>query len=150
MKVLTYRSIDTVMMTSTHRVANRLVAAVRPRTRKFGGQARFTVIDYIGNHRTFLIEPRTLSDLGVGDSEIARTLQLLRMGSAELPPGCDVTYDLKTIEILEGILRLPGAETLKSYYEDFRERRVAFVPRHSKRSTMATNRERLGPVTDLG
>jgi superfamily II DNA or RNA helicase/HKD family nuclease/diadenosine tetraphosphate (Ap4A) HIT family hydrolase len=91
--------------------------------RRAEGKNHLTVIDYIGNHRTFLIKPRTLFALGAADVEIARALQLLRAGTTDLPPGCEVTYDLEAIDILEGLLRLPKqGEALRLYYEDFRER----------------------------
>jgi superfamily II DNA or RNA helicase/diadenosine tetraphosphate (Ap4A) HIT family hydrolase len=85
------------------------------------GKERLTVIDYIGNHRTFLIKPRTLFELGSADIEIARALQLLRAGTVGLPPGCEVTYELEAVDILKGLLRLKG-DALTAYYEDFRER----------------------------
>jgi superfamily II DNA or RNA helicase/diadenosine tetraphosphate (Ap4A) HIT family hydrolase len=91
--------------------------------RRAEGKDHLTVIDYIGNHRTFLIKPRTLFELGAGDVEVARVLQLIRASGVELPPGCEVTYDLEAVDILQGLLRLPkGDEALRLYYEDFRER----------------------------
>ncbi len=53
-------AIDTVMMLRPTESTSRLAAAVRPRPAQGGGQGRLTVIDYIGNHRTFLLKPRTL------------------------------------------------------------------------------------------
>lgn len=85
------------------------------------GKDHLTVIDYIGNHRTFLIKPRTLFELGSADVEIARALQLLQTASFELPPGCEVIYDLEAVDILKGLLRLRD-DALKAYYTDFRER----------------------------
>ena len=91
--------------------------------RRSEGKERLTVIDYIGNHRTFLIKPRTLFELGSADVEVARALQLLQAGTADLPPGCEVTYDLEAVDILKGLLRLPGrGVALRAYYEDFHER----------------------------
>ena len=82
-----------------------------------------TVIDYIGNHRTFLLKPQTLFQLAPGDSAIDRALNQALAGEADLPPGCEVTYDLRAVNIIRGLLRLPkGEEALKTYYEDFRER----------------------------
>lgn len=86
---------------------------------------RLKVIDYIGNHRTFLLKPQALFQLGSGQSEIAYALRLLDEGNiAELlPPGCSVTYDLEAKEILRSLLA-PTAprEALESYYREFRER----------------------------
>lgn len=91
--------------------------------RRADGKSHVTVVDYIGNHRTFLLKPQTLFGLGADHREIARTLEQLEAGTAELPPGCEVAYDLRVIDILRSLLRLPRDEqALRSYYEDFRER----------------------------
>ena len=91
--------------------------------RKASVDKRLIVIDYIGNHRTFLLKPRTLFDLPAGDSAVQHLLEQLRAGTAELPSGCEVTYDLEAIEILRSLLRTDRspAEALRTYIEDFRE-----------------------------
>jgi superfamily II DNA or RNA helicase/diadenosine tetraphosphate (Ap4A) HIT family hydrolase len=84
---------------------------------------RLTVIDYIGNHRAFLIKPRTLLQLGAGDAEVRYALDSLDAGMFELPPGCSVTYELEAKDMLRALLRIPArGEALRSYYLDFRER----------------------------
>ena len=82
-----------------------------------------TVIDYIGNHRAFLLKPQALFGLQPGDREIWNLLERIDAGTAELPPGCEVTYDLEVKDILRSLLRQGGsaAETLKRRYEDFLE-----------------------------
>ncbi len=91
--------------------------------RKIAGKDSLTVIDYIGNHRSFLLKPQTLFDLGTGDSHIERVLNLLDRGLAELPPGCEVTYELEAVDIIRQLLRKPRDEdVLRFAYEDFRER----------------------------
>ncbi len=91
--------------------------------RKSDAKSHLTVIDYIGNHRTFLLKPQTLFNLGAGDAEIARQLERLDRGEVELPPGCEVTYELEAVEILKSLLRLnSGEEAIRLFYEDFRER----------------------------
>jgi superfamily II DNA or RNA helicase/diadenosine tetraphosphate (Ap4A) HIT family hydrolase len=81
------------------------------------------VIDYIGNHRVFLLKPQTLFGLPSGDREIFNLLERLRNGSEELPPGCEVTYDLEAVEILKSLLRRTAgqADALDRYYQDFKE-----------------------------
>jgi superfamily II DNA or RNA helicase/HKD family nuclease len=84
---------------------------------------KLRVVDYIGNHRSFLTKPRTLLQLGAGDAEISYALEALEAGSLDLPPGCSVTYDLEAKEILRALLRSPAAgDRLRAYYIDFRER----------------------------
>ena len=91
--------------------------------RKAESKTHLNVIDYIGNHRTFLLKPQTLFQLAPGDAAIDRTLNQVLAGEADLPPGCEVTYDLQAVDIIRGLLRLPkDGEALRTYYEDFRER----------------------------
>ncbi|MGH9390905.1 MAG: DEAD/DEAH box helicase, partial [Vicinamibacteria bacterium] len=91
--------------------------------RKAEGKEHLVVIDYIGNHRTFLLKAQTLFDLPAGDQHIRQQLDLLRRGEAELPQGCEVTYELEAIDILRSLLRAPkDDEAIRFYYQDFRER----------------------------
>ena len=91
--------------------------------RKAEGKERLRVVDYIGNHRSFLLKPQTLFDLSGGDGEIRDALDRYQRGDLDLPPGCEVTYELEAIKLLRGLLRLSkGVEEVRSYYMDFRER----------------------------
>ncbi len=87
------------------------------------GKNHLTVIDYIGNHRIFLIKAQALLTIDGGDSVTRQRLELVQLGEADLPPGCEVTYELEAMDILKSLLRSPGAdETLQYHYEDFKER----------------------------
>ena len=102
---------------------------------------RLKVIDYIGNHRTFLLKPQTLFNLPAGDQNVQNLLEKIQAGTAELPPGCHVTYDLKSIEILKGLLRVSTSptEALKAYVQDF-------VALHGVRPTaLETHRDGYSP-----
>ncbi len=86
-------------------------------------QKVLTVIDYIGNHRVFLLKPQTLLDLPSGDAHLERALNALQEDNLELPPGCEITYELKAIEILRGLLRRPSSKEVMTYFlKDFQER----------------------------
>ena len=89
--------------------------------RKASSTKRLVVIDYIGNHRTFLLKPQTLFNLMAGDQHIQNLLEQLQAGTAELPAGCSVTYDLAAIDIIRNLLRVgrPSSETLRTYVQDF-------------------------------
>ncbi|MEI6667553.1 MAG: DUF3427 domain-containing protein [Acidobacteriota bacterium] len=89
--------------------------------RKAENKERLTVIDYIGNHRAFLLGTQTLLGLGTARSEVLHALEQLKAGEFELPPGCEVTYDLATIDILMALTRASGGDALKEHYEEFRE-----------------------------
>jgi superfamily II DNA or RNA helicase/HKD family nuclease/diadenosine tetraphosphate (Ap4A) HIT family hydrolase len=86
------------------------------------GKERLCVIDYIGNHRMFLTKVCALLRLPGNDYEIERALNLLREGALELPEGCEVTYDLEVVETIRSLLRSRGSDSLRAFYEDFRER----------------------------
>jgi superfamily II DNA or RNA helicase/diadenosine tetraphosphate (Ap4A) HIT family hydrolase len=86
------------------------------------GKERLTVVDYIGNHRAFLLKPQTLFNLGPGRHEVANLLDMYEKKTLELPPGCEVTYELKALELLRRLLPPPGQrDALQRYYEDFVE-----------------------------
>lgn len=85
------------------------------------------VIDYIGNHRIFRVKPQALLEvffgLGPGDGPIRSTVERIARGQAELPAGCEITYELETVDILNELFPLrTGPDAVAAYYTDFRER----------------------------
>lgn len=89
------------------------------------GNKRLKVIDYIGNHRSFLLKARTLLDLSAGgDRALHAALEKAQAGELELPLGCEVTYELEALNIMRARLRIPAdpADALREYCVDFRER----------------------------
>ncbi len=113
------------------------------------GKTHLNVIDYIGNHRTFLLQAQVLFDLGSGDAEIAQALRSLEEGKPELPPGCEVTYDLEAVDILKvfsGPPRpMPSRPTTRTSGRD-----GAFAPRRARPSTKAISLDRSARLTDPG
>jgi superfamily II DNA or RNA helicase/diadenosine tetraphosphate (Ap4A) HIT family hydrolase/HKD family nuclease len=95
--------------------------------RKVEGKDHLVVIDYIGNHRTFLVKLQTLflelaGLMRGGDTELRVAIDQLQNGELTLPEGCEVTYDLEVIDILKGMLRTAKAEALTLWLSDFRTR----------------------------
>lgn len=81
------------------------------------------VIDYIGNHRSFLTKVATLLQAGAGDRSISAKLETVQSGEFQLPKGCEITYELKVIDILRNLLRpKDGAAELEAFYIEFRDR----------------------------
>ena len=115
--------VDTVMMLRPTESGTIWMQQLGRGLRRADGKPHLAVIDYIGNHRSFLLKPRTLLQLGPGDATLAAALRLARSGELELPPGCSVTYELGAIDLLASLLRVAdGDAALRAYYEDFRER----------------------------
>lgn len=116
-------AIDTVMMLRPTESRILWLQQFGRGLRNAAGKPYLTVIDYIGNHRAFLIKPRALFGLGDGFRDVALMLERVLNGTAELPPGCEVTYDLAAIDILRSLLPIgPAADLIKEFYLDFRER----------------------------
>ncbi len=80
------------------------------------GKHRLTVLDLIGNHRSFLDRPRLLLGLfGEREPDPARALELLREGVASLPVGCTIEVDLTTVELLESLRSRARRNPLQAY-----------------------------------
>ena len=84
---------------------------------------KLTVIDYIGNHRSFMLKPQALFNLPPGDREVLNLFERLDAGTAELPPGCEVTYELEVKDIFRSLLSRSDSavELLKRRYQDFQD-----------------------------
>jgi len=117
-------TIDTVMMLRPTESSVLWMQQIGRGLRKTAGKAYLTIIDYIGNHRSFLTKPKALLQLGASPQEMRSALKKLRDGAMVLPEGCSITYDLEALDILESLVpRAAGsADILQVYYEDFRAR----------------------------
>ncbi len=87
------------------------------------GKTELRVVDFIGNHRSFLMRPRTLLSLGSGNvPSNQKLLEAVRSGAFELPPGCSVEYELSLVELFEELAKLRGKsvveEYCRAYFED--------------------------------
>ena len=58
------------------------------------------MIDFVGNHHSFLSKLRTLLSLGARTPRNKDVLDALCSRDFELPPGCSVNFELEAIEIL--------------------------------------------------
>jgi superfamily II DNA or RNA helicase/diadenosine tetraphosphate (Ap4A) HIT family hydrolase/HKD family nuclease len=93
--------------------------------RRTDGKDALTVIDFIGNHRSFLIKPRTLLGLGAGRRQpgTSKVLQAMRTGDFGLPPGCSAVFDVQLVEVLGAIARVGARSGLEEYCLSFADER---------------------------
>ncbi len=92
--------------------------------RRAEGKSHVNVIDYIGNHRTFL-QPAMILLASGGDrpGELLMALEQLEIGEFDLPAGCSVTYELKALNILKALAKPTiGSDAITTWYRSFRER----------------------------
>ncbi|MFN5915211.1 MAG: DEAD/DEAH box helicase, partial [Planctomycetota bacterium] len=155
-------SIDTVLMLRPTESSIVWLQQIGRGLRKSPDKQRLKVVDYIGNHRTFLVKLRSMLQpllrVGESDSELRRGLQLLQRGDAQLPNGCSVTYELETIKLIEQVLR-PASRTdaMSAFYRDFEERhgqrptaREAYHAAYNPRALRSTHGSWFGYVDSMG
>ena len=86
------------------------------------GKEALAVIDFIGNHRSFLLKPRTL--LSLGRREAPTTLQVLAALESKdfnLPDGCSVDYDLTVVEMLRTLSQTSARDAIEEYCRAYME-----------------------------
>ena len=80
------------------------------------GKDNLTVIDFIGNHRSFLLKPRTLLSLGARTvPSTAGVLAAMETGEFELPSGCSVSYELTLVDMFRSLVRFSSRDQLEEY-----------------------------------
>jgi len=95
--------------------------------RKAPNKSVLKVIDYIGNHRSFLMKLRSIAALANRNASslgaLRSVLDEIVSEKLDLAEGCSVTYELESIEILESLLKPARPEAaLEAFYRDFVER----------------------------
>ncbi|OBJ70974.1 DUF3427 domain-containing protein [Mycobacterium sp. 1274756.6] len=84
------------------------------------GKDALTVIDFIGNHRSFLLKPRTLLTFGRREAPTTlQVLQALEAGEFDLPDGCSVDYDLTVVEMLRALSRTTAGDAVEDYCRSY-------------------------------
>jgi hypothetical protein len=92
--------------------------------RRSDGKHALMAIDFIGNHRSFLIKPRTLLALGTGrKASTTKVLQAMRTGDFGLPPGCSASYDVGLVNILRRLTRAGARSALEDYCRSYADER---------------------------
>ncbi|MCP3993476.1 MAG: DUF3427 domain-containing protein [bacterium] len=79
-----------------------------------------TIVDFIGNHRSFMIKPQALIALIGQDLAPAAALDAVRRQELELPPGCSVNIETDAIDMLEKICRISKDDALVFEYQSLR------------------------------
>jgi superfamily II DNA or RNA helicase/HKD family nuclease/diadenosine tetraphosphate (Ap4A) HIT family hydrolase len=120
-------NIDTVMMLRPTESTVIWMQQFGRGLRKAPDKPYLKVIDYIGNHRSFLMKLRSVAALAERDTNsigaLRNLLDEIRRQELDLPEGCSVTYELESIAILESLLRPARPEAaLEAFYRDFLER----------------------------
>ncbi len=96
-------SIDTVMMLRPTESKILFLQQLGRGLRRSDGKSHLVVLDFIGNHQSFLQKPQALVGVGATYKALAAFARKAEQGRLVLPDGCYVNYDLKIIEFLKSL-----------------------------------------------
>jgi superfamily II DNA or RNA helicase/HKD family nuclease len=114
--------IDTVLMLRPTESRILWLQQIGRGLRKVEGKV-LTVIDYIGNHRSFMLKAMALGGLMSDAPDERVMLDVIADGALELPPGCEVTYETEAIDMLRRLVpqASSGEVLLEARYRSFQE-----------------------------
>lgn len=122
-------SIDTILMLRPTESAIIWLQQFGRGLRKAVNKDHVRVIDYIGNHKTFLLKVKSLLQPICGmlptDASLRQAIERVTQGEMELPAGCEITYDLEAIDILDRLLKRDGQDAIDLWVSDFVEQQGA-------------------------
>jgi len=86
-----------------------------------GDKPPLTIVDFIGNHRSFMQKPQALLALTGQDGPPGHALRLLRSGQLHLPEGCSVEIETEALDMLERVAKLSKDDQLVYAYLTLKE-----------------------------
>jgi len=104
--------IDTIMMLRPTESKILFLQQLGRGLRRSHEKAHLVVLDFIGNHQSFLQKPQALFGVDSTYKALAAFAREVEKGQLELPDGCYANYDLRIIEFLKA---LDSAGTEKEY-----------------------------------
>lgn len=110
-------AIDTVMMLRPTESKILFLQQLGRGLRKNDGKAHLVVLDFIGNHKSFLHKPQALFGIESGYKKLADFARKAEANKLSLPEGCFVNYDLKLIEFLKSL----DSDGIKNEYAALRD-----------------------------
>jgi superfamily II DNA or RNA helicase/HKD family nuclease/SOS-response transcriptional repressor LexA len=96
-------SIDTVMMLRPTESKILFLQQLGRGLRRSAGKQRLVVLDFIGNHHSFLQKPQALFGVGSTYQALAEFARKAERHALDLPAGCYVNYDLAIIDFLKSL-----------------------------------------------
>ncbi|HSM21532.1 MAG TPA: helicase-related protein, partial [Rubrivivax sp.] len=96
-------SIDTVMMLRPTESKVLFLQQLGRGLRRSDGKQHLVVLDFIGNHHSFLQKPQALFGVGPTYPALAAFARKAAQHALDLPKGCYVNYDLAIIDFLKSL-----------------------------------------------
>ena len=96
-------TIDTVLMLRPTESKILFLQQLGRGLRRAEGKERLVVLDFIGNHHSFLHKPQALGQFGSGYKQLAEFARRVETRRLELPSGCYINFDLELIDFLKSL-----------------------------------------------
>ena len=96
-------AIDTVLMLRPTESKILFLQQLGRGLRCFPGKDKLVVLDFIGNHHSFLHKPQALGQAGASYRDLAEFARKVESQQLALPAGCFINYDLSLIEFLKAL-----------------------------------------------
>lgn len=106
-------ALDTVMMLRPTESKILFLQQLGRGLRKSDAKECLVVLDFIGNHQSFLHKPQALLNAGSSYKALANFARKASEGTLELPDGCYVNFDLRLLDFLKSL----DSEGVRSEYE---------------------------------
>lgn len=95
--------IDTVMLLRPTESKILFLQQLGRGLRKTDAKEKLVVLDFVGNHHSFLHKPQALFEIGSSYRQLAEFARRVAEKRLDLPDGCFVNYDLKLIGFLKSL-----------------------------------------------
>lgn len=141
-------SIDTVMMLRPTESKILFLQQLGRGLRKADGKERLVVLDFIGNHHSFLHKPSALLGVGASYRQLAEFARKVEQQRVQLPDGCYINYDLKLIEFLKSL----DSDGIRNEYEALRQglgRRPSLSEFYRSGASISRMRQQFGSWFEL-
>jgi len=96
-------AIDTVLMLRPTESKILFLQQLGRGLRKADGKDKLVVLDFIGNHQSFLHKPQALAQVGPSYRQLAEFAKQVETKQLVLPDGCFISYDLELIDFLKSL-----------------------------------------------
>lgn len=110
-------AIDTVMMLRPTESKILFLQQLGRGLRTSEGKERLVILDFIGNHKTFLHKPQSLFNIDASYKQLANFAREVEAKTLNLPDSCFVNYDLQLIEFLKSL----DSDGIKNEYVALRD-----------------------------
>ncbi len=115
-------------------------------------KAALQVIDFVGNHHSFLMKPRVLLKMSQSEGTLTdrAVVDAAEAGEFELPPGCSAEFELEAVELLRQLLAQSASgrgQTARDEAAALAEYCLNYAEEHGVRPTAAQAFRSMGTTT---